>query len=58
MTAPRAGDRSRTLSVVVDDPAAVAQALHDQMEPADLSELIVLLAEAMADVLRQRKQPQ
>jgi hypothetical protein len=58
VTASRAGDRSRTLCVVVDDPAAVAQALHDQMEPADLKELIVILAEALADVLRHRTQPQ
>ena len=58
VTVSPAGDRSRTLSVVVDDPAAVAQALHDQMAPADLRELIVILAEAIADVLRQRKQPQ
>jgi hypothetical protein len=60
VTASRAGDRSRTLCVVVDvdDPAAVAQALHDQMEPADLKELIVILAEALADLLRHRTQPQ
>jgi hypothetical protein len=58
MTTFRAGARSRTLSVVVDDPAAVAQALHDRMEPADLRELIVILAEAIADVLRQRTQSQ
>jgi len=48
----------RALSVVLDDPAAVAQALGDQMEPADLMELMFILAEATAEVLRQRKQPQ
>jgi hypothetical protein len=58
VTTFRGGDQSRTLSVAVDDPAAVAQTLHDQMAPADLRELIVILAEAIADVLRQRKQPQ
>ena len=52
------GDRSRTLRVLIDDPAAVAHALREQMNPADLSELIVILAEALADVLRQRTQTQ
>lgn len=51
----RVDGRSCTLSVVLDDPAAVAQTLRDQMEPADLMELMFILAEATADVLRQRK---
>jgi hypothetical protein len=42
--------------VVLDDPAAVAGALRDQMEPADLMELMIILAEVTADVLRQRNQ--
>ena len=44
------------MSVVLDDPAAVAQALRDQMKPADLMELMFILAGATADVLRQRHQ--
>jgi hypothetical protein len=42
--------------VVLDDPAVVAQALREQMEPADLMELMFILAEATAGVLRQQKQ--
>ena len=56
VTVFRAGGRSCTVSVVLDDPAAVAGALRDQMEPADLMELTFILAEATADVLRQRNQ--
>ena len=51
-------DRSRALSVVVDDPAALARVLREQMKPADLMELVVILAEAMAEVLRQRNHTQ
>lgn len=58
VTVSRAGDRSRTLSLVVDDPAAVARALRDQMEPADLMELVFILAEATAEILRQRNHTQ
>jgi hypothetical protein len=50
------GDRSCGLSVVVDDPAGVAEVLRERMDPADLMELVVILAEAMAEVLRQRNQ--
>ena len=52
----QAGYRPRTLCVVVDDPAAAALALRNQMKPADLMELVLILAEAAADVLGQRKQ--
>lgn len=51
-----AGYRSDTLSVVLDNLAAVAQALREQMQPADLMDLMFILAEATADVLRQRNQ--
>jgi hypothetical protein len=51
-----AGYRSRTLAVSLDDPAATARSLHTHMEPADFMELIVLLAEAAADVLRKRNE--
>ena len=52
----QAGYRPRTLCVVVDDPAAAALALRSQMKPADLMELILILAEAAAEVLGKRKQ--
>ena len=55
-TRQAAGYRSRTLCVVVDDPAAAALALRNQMKPADLIELILILAELAADMLRKRKQ--
>lgn len=51
---PRAGYRPRTLSVVLDDPVAVARSLRNHMEPTDLLELIVILAEAAADVAHKR----
>lgn len=50
----RVGERSRVVSVVVDDPAGLAHVLQEQMDPADLVELVVILAQAMAEVLRQR----
>jgi hypothetical protein len=56
VTVSRVGYRSGTLSVVLDDPAGVAQALREQMEPADSMDLMFILAEATADVLRQRNQ--
>ena len=56
VTTRQAGYRPRTLCVVVDDPAAAALALRNQMKPADLMELILILAEAAADILRERKQ--
>ena len=51
---PRAGYRPRTLSVALDDPVAVARSLRNHMQPTDLLELIVILAEAAADVARKR----
>jgi hypothetical protein len=50
----QAGSPSRTLSVVLDDPVAAARSLHNHMQPTDLLELIVILAEAAADGLRER----
>jgi hypothetical protein len=44
------GYRPRTLSVLLDDPAAAALFLRTHMEPADLMELTLILAEAAADV--------
>ncbi|MCA1695018.1 MAG: hypothetical protein LC749_09930 [Actinobacteria bacterium] len=44
----------RTLSLRLDDPAAAALSLRTHMQPADLMELVVILAEAAADVLRER----
>ncbi|HEV7829276.1 MAG TPA: hypothetical protein VGP04_10575 [Pseudonocardiaceae bacterium] len=49
------GYRPRTVSVLLDDPAAAALSLRTHMEPADLMELVLILAEAAADVLRERK---
>jgi hypothetical protein len=51
---PGAGCRPRTLSMVLDDPVAVARTLRDHMEPPDLLELIVILAQVAADVARKR----
>jgi len=51
---PRAGYRPRTLSVVLDDPVAAARSLRNHLEPTDLLKLIVILAEAAADVVRKR----
>jgi len=50
----QSGRRAPTLSVMWDDPVAVARFLRDHMQPADLVELIVILAEAAADVARKR----
>lgn len=52
------GCRPRTLPVLLDDPAATALALRTHMGPADLMELILILAEAAADVLRDREAPE
>ncbi|HKR52429.1 MAG TPA: hypothetical protein VJT72_23205 [Pseudonocardiaceae bacterium] len=49
------GYRPRTLSVHLDDPAAAARSLQTHMEPAELMELIYILAEAAADTVRERK---
>jgi hypothetical protein len=54
MPVPRAGCRPRTLSMVLDDPVVVARTLRDHMEPPDLLELIVILAQVAADVARKR----
>jgi hypothetical protein len=48
------GYRPRTLSVVLDDPVAAARSLRNHLRPADLMELVVILAEAAADGLRER----
>lgn len=53
-----AGCRPRALAVLLDDPAATALSLRTHMEPADLMELILILAEAAADVLRERDIPE
>ncbi len=55
-TLVEASYRPRTLSVLLDDPAAAALSLRTHMEPADLMELILILAEAAADVLRERRE--
>jgi hypothetical protein len=54
-TTVQADYRPRILSVLLDDPAA-ALSLRTHMEPADLMELILILAEAAADVLREQKE--
>jgi hypothetical protein len=56
VTTHQAGYRPRTLCLLVDDPAAAALALRNQMKPADLMKLILILAEAAADVVGKRKQ--
>jgi hypothetical protein len=50
----QAGYRPRTLFVVLDDPIVAARSLRDHLRPADLMELVVILAEAVADGLRER----
>jgi hypothetical protein len=47
--------RPRTLCVLLDDPAAAALSLRTHMQPADLQELLILLATAAADALRNRQ---
>jgi hypothetical protein len=49
------GCRPRTLAILLDDPAATALSLRTHMESADLMELTLILAEAAADVLRDRE---
>jgi hypothetical protein len=46
----------RTLTVPLDDPAATALSLRTHMQPVDLRELLLLLATAAADTLRDRQQ--
>jgi hypothetical protein len=47
--------RPRTLRVLLDDPAAAALSLRTHMPPADLQELLLILATAAADALRDRQ---
>ena len=49
------GSRQRCLSVPLNDPAAAALLLRTHMKPDDLMELILILADAAADVLRTRR---
>jgi hypothetical protein len=51
----QAGSRPRCLSVLLHDPAAAALFLRTHMNPDDLMELILILADAAADVLRARR---
>jgi hypothetical protein len=52
--APLGDYRPRTLSVLLNDPVAAARSLRNHMQPADLIELIIILAEEAADVVRGR----
>ncbi len=52
---PQSSSRPRCLSVPLNDPAAVALFLRTHMKPDDLMELILILADAAADVLRSRR---
>ena len=51
----QAGSPPRCLSVLLHDPAAVALFLRTHMKPDELMELILILADAAADVLRSRR---
>jgi hypothetical protein len=51
----QSGSRPRWLSVPLNDPAAAALFLRTHMEQDDLMELILILADAAADVLRARR---
>lgn len=55
---PVTGHRPRTLAVLLDDPAATARSLRTHMESAHLMELVLILAEAAAGVLRDRDKPE
>lgn len=50
-----AGSSPRCPFVLPHDPAAVALFLRTHMKPDDLMELILILADAAADVLRARR---
>ena len=52
---PQPSSRPRCLSVPLNDPAAAALFLRTHMKPDDLMELILILADAAADVLRARR---
>ena len=51
----QAGSPPRCLSVLLHDPAAVALFLRTHMTADDLMELILILADAAADVVRARR---
>jgi hypothetical protein len=44
----------RTLSVLLDDPAAAALSLRTHMQPPHLMQLLLILAQAAADTLHDR----
>jgi hypothetical protein len=46
--------RQRTLCVLLDDPAGAALSLRTHMQPAHLVQLLLILAQAAADTLRDR----
>jgi hypothetical protein len=48
----QAPHRRRTLRVLLDDPADAALSLRTHMQPADLMEMILMLAQSAADALR------
>jgi hypothetical protein len=50
----QAGYRPRALCVVLDDPVVAARSLREHLWPADLVQLVVILAEVVADGLRER----
>lgn len=54
--APPLGYRSRmvAVAVAVDDPRAAARSLRNYLQPAELMELIVILAEVAANVVGKR----
>jgi hypothetical protein len=51
----QASSRPRCLSVLLHDPAAAALFLRTHMKPDDLMELILILADVAADLLRARR---
>jgi hypothetical protein len=52
---PQPSSRPRCLSVPLNDPAAAALFLRTHMKPGDLMDLILILADAAAEVLRARR---
>ena len=53
----RGTQRRRTLCVLLDDPAAAALSLRTYMQPSHLMQLLLILAQAAADTLRDRHKP-
>jgi hypothetical protein len=51
-TTDQAPHRRRSLRVLLDDPADAALSLRTHMPPADLMELVLILAQSAADALR------